>query len=276
MILEQFEQHMAQTDRSLSAKYYLADLRKFIRWFKKDILTASVSDLLEYQKYLQDFGGRRKTKAEATTVNRAQISLSLFFEWALAQKLVQVNPAEGIKHLKVTTLPEWLSKEEQAKFMHAVQAGSNLRDIAICSLMLYAGLGMSEVRFLKPNDILLKSGQIIIRPGKGRKQRTIPMDSHLRNILSNHIEQSGTVLFKSNKGGTLTPRGIQHMVKKYASQAGLENVTPRILCNSFRKNLIDNGMDLEKVAKQIGLSTPIALRKFTAKDDGNAPNAKNV
>lgn len=265
MILNEFEQYINQTDRGSSAKYYLSDLKKFKRCFKHDITSATILDLIEYRKYLQNSGGRNNTKAKAATVNRALTSLSIFFKWALDQKLIQINPTEGLKSVKVEELaPRWLSRKEQMKFMRAVQAGQNLRDTAICSLMLHAGLRVSEVCSLEPVDFVIKkrTGQVIIRSGKGNKQRTVPLNSTLRNILSIYKEQSGTFYFKSQKGGPLTPRGVQYMVEKYAYLAKLENVTSHALRHSFCKNLIDMGVSLEKVAALAGHSSLNITKRY--------------
>ena len=278
MILNQFEKHIKQTDRSPSVKYYLSDLRKFTRWLSRDITSASKFDLIEYRKYLRNFGGRNNTKAKASTVYRSLLSLSIFFKWALDQKLIQTDPTKGLKPVKAKTpSSEWLSRKEQMKFMSVVQGGQNLRDIAICSLMLYAGLRVSEVCALKPDDLVLKkgSGHVIVRTGKGCKQRIVPLNSTLRNILSSYIEQNGTILFESNKGGGLTPRGIQYMVKRYAYLAKLENVTPRVLCNSFCKNLIDIGVDLEKVAALAGHLSPNTIKKYIMPDTDYSQGAEN-
>lgn len=124
MIIKQFEQYIKQTDRGSSAKYYLSDLRKFIKWFKHDITSATILDLIEYRKYLQNSGGRKNTKAKAATVNRSLTSLSIFFKWALEHKLIQINPTEGLKSVKEEELsPRWLNRKDQARFMRAVQSG---------------------------------------------------------------------------------------------------------------------------------------------------------
>ena len=155
MILKQFEQYINQTDRGSSAKYYLSDLRKFIRWFNHEITSATILDLIEYRKYLQDSGGRKNTKAKAATVNRSLTSLSIFFKWALAQKLIQIDPTEGLKLVKEEKpSPKWLNRKEQMKFIRAVQASQNLREVAICNLMLHAGLRVSEVCSLEPDDLI--------------------------------------------------------------------------------------------------------------------------
>lgn len=265
MILDKFEQYIKQTDRGSSAKYYLSDLRKFKKWFKHEIISATILDLIEYRKHLQDSGGRNKTKAKAATVNRSLTSLSIFFEWALQQNLIQINPADGLKAVKEEELsPKWLNKKEQARLMRSVQSGQILRDIVICSLMLHAGLRVSEVCSLEINDILIKerSGQLIVRPGKGNKQRTVPLNSTLRKILSDYLEEERTYLFESKRKGPLTPRGVQFMIKKYAYLAKLEDVTPHVLRHSFCKNLIGMGVSLEKVAALAGHSSLNITKRY--------------
>ncbi len=277
MILEQFEQHIIQTDRGSSAKYYLSDLRKFQEWFKKhEIISATILDLIEYRKYLQEFGGRNKTKAKASTVNRSLTSLSIFFKWAHNQNLIQINPTNDLKTVKEEeSSPKWLNRNEQAGFMRAVQSGQNLRNIVICNLMLYAGLRVSEVCALETSDIVIRerSGQIIVRSGKGNKQRTVPLNSTLRKILSSYLKEKRKHLFMSKSGGSLTPRGVQHMVDKYAYIAKLDNVTPHVLRHSFCKNLIDMGVGIEKVAALAGHSSMNVTKRYVTPSAGDLQEA---
>lgn len=155
------------------------------------------------------------------------------------------------------------------RFMHVVHASQNTRDIAICSLMLYAGLQVSEICSLQPDDFMLEkgSGQVIIRAARGRNQRIVPLDSILQDILPRNIKQCGAVLFESNKKGTLTPRDIQHMVKRYARQADLKNVISRVLCCSYRNNLLQSGTSLEKAAELAGHLAPNTIKRYFTTDN---------
>ena len=225
----------------------------------------SILDLIEYRKYLQNSGGRNNTKAKAATVNRSLTSLSIFFKWALEQKFIQIDPTEGLKPVKEDELASrLLSRKEQMKFMRAVQAAQNLRDIAICNLMLHAGLRVSEVCSLEPDDLVIKerSGQVIVRFGKGYKQRIVPLNSTLRKILSEYLKEERTYLFESKRKCPITSRGIQYMVEKYAYLVKLDTVTPHVLRHSFCKNLIDMGVSLEKVAALAGHSSLNITKRY--------------
>lgn len=183
-LLERFDAYLKSIDRTPSAQFYYSDLKKFATWFETrygsfDPAAITPLDVVEYRGYLQQTGGRTQTNprpqpATPATVNRALVSLSVFCQWALDQDMMLANPVKGIKPIAVSELaPHWLTRPQQAAFMRAVQAGKNLRDVAICGLMLHAGLRVGEVCSLPRGDLVLRerSGTVIVRHGKGNKLR---------------------------------------------------------------------------------------------------------
>lgn len=80
-----FETHLKEYDLANSSNSYLGDIRRFFQWFSErdqfnpDAVTKL--DIIDYRNYFQEFGGGRKGRGAApSTVNRALISLRVFFE----------------------------------------------------------------------------------------------------------------------------------------------------------------------------------------------------
>jgi integrase/recombinase XerC len=279
-LLKQFEAYLKSTDRIPSAQFYCSDIRKFITWCGQrygsfDPAAITPLDLVEYRGKLQSSGGRR-TKASSkpvpakpATVNRALVTLSVFCQWAHEQGMMLTNPAQGIKHLAEEKLaPHWLTRPQQAAFIRAVQAGKNLRDLAVCGLMLHAGLRVGEVCSLTLRDLILRerSGTVIVRQGKGNKLRRVPLNVTIRKILVDYLTtlpSQQEQLFASRRAKQFTPRGVQHLVDRYAYRAKIEHVTPHTLRHSFCKNLIDAGVGLDKVALLAGHTSVDITRRYT-------------
>jgi site-specific recombinase XerC len=61
-----------------------------------------------------------------------------------------------------------------------------IRDKAIVYLLLYAGLRVSELCALEMSDIDLapRSGQVLVRSGKGGKARAVPLNLDARRAVS--------------------------------------------------------------------------------------------
>ncbi|MHB8132434.1 MAG: tyrosine-type recombinase/integrase [Mobilitalea sp.] len=144
-----FKAHLVASDRGGSVVSYIGDIQKFGNWLMQKYGSFNASavnplDLVEYRKYLQDNGGRSGGKGKPTTVNRALISLKIFFGWLVKNKEIKDNPAGEIKQVAVATTPapKWLDRNEQNRFFREVRESST-RDEAIVGLMLHAGLRVS-------------------------------------------------------------------------------------------------------------------------------------
>lgn len=179
-----------------------------------------------------------------------------------------MDPTADIKPVAEEELaPRWLDRRQQAAFVRALQKGGNLRDQAICGLMLHAGLRVSEVCNLDRSDLQLneRSGWVTVRRGKGNKLRRVPLNVTIRRILEAYLKtlpDDQVALFASERAEWITPRGVQYMVERYAYDAHLENVTPHTLRHTCCKNLIDQGVPIEQVAALMGHSSLDVTRRY--------------
>ncbi len=136
------------------------------------------------------------------------------------------------------------------------------RDAAILALLLHAGLRVSEVCSLKKKDMVIgkRSGQVIVRSGKGGRYREVPLNRDAREAvkiwLSVRSDSADDTLFVGRRGVGLKARGVQRMVERLAIAARLdpEQVTPHTLRHTMGKNLIDAGVSLDRVAMLMGHS----------------------
>jgi integrase/recombinase XerC len=164
--------------------------------------------------------------------------------------------------------PRWLSRKEQLGLLRAVRQGKNQRDLAIIQLMLGSGLRISETAALKVSDLELndRSGWVHIRTGKGMKSRSIPLSVHVRKALQAYLRERSDEdeedVFLGQRG-PLSEWGIHAIVKKYAYQARLEDVTAHTLRHSFAKNLVDSSTSLDQVATLLGHESLDTTRIYT-------------
>lgn len=235
-LMEGFKSYLEETGRGGSLKPYLGDVGRFASWFAPDgnfsPNAASPLDLVQYRQYLQDQG-----KAPAT-VNRALISLKVFFGWLARQGAIRSNPAEGVRPVAEAArlAPGWLARAQQAALMRAVMEGGSLRDEAIIGIMLHAGLRVSEVCALKREDLHIgeRAGRVIVRQGKGNKYREVPLNKTARKVLSIWLKENlDGPLFPNRNGGPIGVRGVFYLVAEYAYRAKLPGVTPHSLRHTF-------------------------------------------
>ena len=108
------------------------------------------------------------------------------------------------------------------------------RNQTMLRLMLNTGLRLAEVTALKWHDLNLTTGKLMVRQGKGAKDRTLWIGEEDLDLLRTWRERQakdvkGTSghLFTTLAGKPVSPRYVEAMVKRYAAKAGIQkNVHP--------------------------------------------------
>lgn len=276
-VIDDYKTHLENEDRSpLTVTGYLADARLFIAWFeqrnREDFKLESVtpSDVREYRQYLQTEQGFK-----ASTVNRKLASLSALMDWALQSGRISADPTAKMKYVKkAAQSPKWLDKQQQYALQRVVEKDLQLaqlrypkrwvtrrRDASIVNFMLNTGLRLGEVISLKLDDVEIseRKGKVLVRRGKGNKERVVPLNAEAREAVSEWLKvrpaSSSQVLWLPVESGAdegLTPRAVQRVLKRYGQEVGIENLTPHVLRHSFAKNLANKGVGVEKIALLLG------------------------
>jgi len=279
--LNAFEAHLQATDRGASAGTYLGAVRAFGRWATDHygaFCPAAVSplDIVEYRDHLQSSrAGRRGRILAPATINKHLIGLRVFFGWLVAIGQVRDNPVGEIRLVATTgpPQPKWLTRNEQAALVRAVNSGGNLRDMAIIGLMLHAGLRVAEVCGLDRGDVDMseRKGVVRIRRGKGNKYREVPLNNTVRKILSDWLTANPAgPLFPSRRGRPMSVSAVEKMFAGYVARARppLE-ATPHSLRHTFCRNLLDRGVPLDQVAALAGHSSLDVTKRYTAPSAGD-------
>ncbi len=68
--------------------------------------------------------------------------------------------------------------------------------------------------------------------------------------MSRHPEEES--LFLNHHGERLTRQGFWLIIKGYAKQAGITNITPHMLRHSFAALMLKGGMELRSVQERLG------------------------
>jgi site-specific recombinase XerD len=276
-LIDAYKTHLENEDHSaLTTVGYLADARLFIAWFEKNnreefaLENVTPSDVREYRSYLQTEQGFK-----ASTVNRKLAALSSLMNWGIESGRISADPTAKMKYVKkAAQSPKWLDKQEQYALQRAVEKDLQLaqlrypkrwvtrrRDVSIVVFMLNTGLRLSETISLTLDDLEIseRKGKVLVRRGKGNKERVVPLNAEAREALNEWLKirpvTSGSRLWLSIESGTdegLTGRAVQRVLKRYGQDAGIEKLTPHVLRHSFAKNLTNKGVGIEKVAQLLG------------------------
>lgn len=246
---------------------YRQDLEAFVRWYKAlrspepEFSEISSMDLIAYRQHL--IGLRRKP----ATVNRCIQALRRFCRWAHEAGRLKADPGREIRSVRIAVRRQPLGLVEHechSLFRAAGQSGHGLakRNLALVHLMIQAGLRVSEVASLVVSDLTIneRSGSVHIRQGKGRKERTVPLNATARRALRAYLESRGNPgpldrVFASKRGGPAAVRTIQSQISEIARRAGIKriHVTPHTLRHTFALGYLrQNAGKLVELASLLG------------------------
>jgi len=137
-----------------------------------------------------------------------------------------------------------------------------VRDQCVIEFALGTGLRVSEISQLKLDDIDLKRGgnSLIVRHGKGDKQRVVKFSSTLKNLILEYIEyrdKDSEYLFPSERQEYMSSNALQKVFKKWAKKAGLPARYSIHSCRHYYATaLLKVSRNLRLTQVQLGHSNP--------------------
>jgi site-specific recombinase XerD len=214
----------------------------------------SVNKLLKYsnEKYLdenliKDYVLKMLEKQNPASVRKDLFAIKFFFRIIFNKELKIVNPKKN------KSLPVILSVNEVKKL---IDFTSNVKHKLILKMLYGCGLRVSEITNLTKNDIDFDEGLIHIKVSKGKKDRFVKLPESVKQDLKNYSSlNTSKILFVSQRGGKLTAKTIQLILKNSAKKAGIKKrVYPHLLRHSFATHLLESGTDLRIIQKLLGHS----------------------
>jgi site-specific recombinase XerD len=236
-------------------KRYLENVSGYKKWYSE---TYGLEFEKLYRENLQEFKSylRNIKSQNAKTINAKLSALLKYNEFLVAEKVqpdIVITKRDFISIQASTASPTNTTKLDVEKFRQIILIEEGSRNYCITTILAYSGLRISECLDLKLDDINLTSKEIIIRKGKGGKQRTVYMNDKivdaLRAYLKERVEDGTNYLFLSNKGGKLDRSGINKVFNKYS-----DTLTPHGLRHFFCTNALENGFGLHETACLAGHS----------------------
>jgi site-specific recombinase XerD len=124
--------------------------------------------------------------ASSSTLEHYYRVLNTFFNWLLEEGIVVENPLRSVKKPRIKrTMVRAMSTEEVKRLLLWCSGKSKLqvRNRAMVMMLLDTGLRVSEVANLEVSDVDLKTGAILVKRGKGGKERIVRVGAKARRAL---------------------------------------------------------------------------------------------
>lgn len=148
-------------------------------------------------------------------------------------------------------LPKYLPLNEIKALLEAPYP-NNTKDRLILRLMANAGLRVSEVINLQRKNFHFEEDLLIVRGGKGNKDRVIPLTHQTLRILAYNYTED---LKPEDKLFDLSRQSIYGMVVRYAKRAQIDHhINPHQLRHTFAVHTLKAGVDLRSLQKMMGHS----------------------
>jgi integrase/recombinase XerC len=255
---------------------YKRDIQEFSSTLPQE---SSVSDVTatDIRRFVVGLHGHNS----GATVARKLSALRTFFRFALREKRISVDPVTSIAGPKVGQyIPVFLTVDETFALLDAPSSRDTymLRDKAILEILYSTGMRVSELVTRDLPDLDFKEEMLTVR-GKGNKERLVPVGAPAIEAVKSWLDQrlqlmekragrgkavEKEALFLNGRGGRLSVRSVERMVKLYGERAGiLQTVTPHALRHSFATHLLEMGADLRSVQELLGHASLSTTQKYT-------------
>ncbi len=222
--------------------YYNKELLRFASCFADEVTSKIIKDYIDFLI---------QSGKSTSTINLAINALKFYYSKILHRKFF--NDLTGIKRPKeAKKLPVVLSKQEIARM---IEVSVNLKHKLIIQVLYCSGMRVAELRNLKIDEIDFDRKMILVKQGKGSKDRnTIVSRIVLDNILKYiNIYRPIKYLFEGRSNKKINVRSIQRVVSDAAGLAKINKiVSPHTLRHTFATHLLENGVNLRYIQSLLG------------------------
>jgi integrase/recombinase XerD len=288
----------AYTPATLESRAWLLGL--FRRWADErgllllEEITPSV--IGRYQRHLAQHRKEDGQPLCSRTQRTRLVPLRTFGKWALREKLVDTNPVADLLMPRMgQQLPKaWLTAAEAEIILAAPRIGepTGLRDRALLETLYSTGLRRTETVRLTEADLDFASGTVLVRQGKGRKDRVVPIGDRALQWIGKYLADArpklvkpgreAGLLFLTERGGFIAAKRLSALVTRYVNASGVGKSGS---CHIFRHTcatlMLEHGADIRHVQEQLGhaclqttqIYTHVSIRRLKEVHTATHPGA---
>lgn len=258
-----------------------SDVRRFAGWCDERSLThpnqITKPILEQYQRYLYYYRQARNNRPlSPTSQNHYLTSVRMFFKYLTRQNYLLYNPASELDIIKAApSLPVILSEDEIERLMAQPDTNteSGVRDRAILELFYSTGLRRSELCNLTLHDLSLTRKTVMVRKGKGNKDRLIPVGQRAINWITHYLDKvrdgllidiSNDTLFLNDYGDAFRDNKLGDKVKRFMVNAGLDVPgSCHLLRHAMATHMLENGAEMRYIQAMLGHANLSATQMYT-------------
>jgi len=252
---------------------YNLDLKKlhaFLSSKDKGLVSFSKGDIIDFIERLRDEG------YSMSSTCRFLSSIKGLCKYLIIEGIIKEDPSENLQTPKKwERLPKALSISEVRSFLEESSSAKEhrptiMRDYVMFELLYSSGLRVSELVFLKIEDVNAEAGFLRVL-GKGSKERIVPVSIRAMEKVKRYINQQrpkilkkrqSPYLFVTSRGGPMTRQRFWQTIKTFGRRLGIE-LSPHTMRHSFATHLLEGGADLRSLQKMLGHSDISTTQIYT-------------
>jgi site-specific recombinase XerD len=223
----------------------------------------SALDIRAYLSKLQSQG------LQQTTVRSHYKVLKTFFNWLIAEELLDKNP---MSHVKPPKLPKKMvhpfSPDDIEKLLILTSGNTflDVRNRAIILMFLDTGVRLSEMAAFTLADLDVNSGLIRVT-GKGNKERVVRVGQRTLKALLRYLlmrDDNYPAMWLTEEGTPLHRDGINIMVRRLTARAGITRAKrgPHTFRHTAALAYYRNGGDIDTLQIMLGHSSTLITREY--------------
>lgn len=264
-----------------TVKDHRINLDYFCDWCEERGLTEATevtrAVLDRYQKWVYRYRTKDGKPLTFSSQTHRLSPLRGFFKWLSRKHLILYNPAAELELPRVEKrLPKFvLSACEADRVMNGVDTTGplGLRDRAILETLYSTGMRRRELIGLAIIDIDIERGTVMIRQGKGRKDRMVPIGERALAWIGKYlvdgrphlaVEPDEGILFLTSLGDALSPNRLSNLVGAHVRASGINKTGA---CHLFRHTMatlmLESGADIRSIQEILGHSELSSTQTYT-------------
>ena len=260
-----------------TVKNYIADVMQFA---KVEQLEEVDTDKAIVEHYALTMA---KKGLSAASRGRKITSLQMFYKYLQEHEIINANPTLGLVKPKIPQKKvKAMGKEEvEAVIQVAKNRDSSKKDyfrnLTLISLLFSTGLRRNEVINVKVSDVDISENSLLVREGKGNKQRIVYYSDEMKAMLSDFIvnhrhnltHADGEYLFPSNKGEKMSPDTVNSVVNSLYEEAGVKSkgYVVHSTRKAFATAVYNATGDIVAVQSLLGHSSPQTTMRYVMADE---------
>lgn len=224
--------------------------------------------LEDLEDYLLD---QKERGLSSSSRSRSLYVLRSFYNYCCKKEICQKNLALLLEPVKVKQKErDYITEDEFAELIGVIKQPVIK---TVVQTMFYTGGRVSEIITLRLDDVDMKKKIIYIINGKGGKDRKIPINDKLHEILKYYLEEirendiESDRFFAMERTGKVSRSYVNRLLKEAAEDLNWEkNISSHNLRHSFGTNLLDKGASLVSIQKLMGHASLTVTSRYLHQD----------